>query len=99
VFRPAIKSVSSAARLLAVVGILLVGLSGFAQAVHVHPDDAKLPSHECSLCSVAHSGAIASVAYQPTPESITVRHVVIAEVLPQSSAFVFFLRIRPPPTV
>ncbi len=47
--------------------VLLVALTGFVQAVHSHANDSKLPSHECSLCSVAHAGVIGSAPYRPVP--------------------------------
>jgi hypothetical protein len=83
---------------LGLICVLLVGFSGFAQAVHVHSDNAKLPSHECSICSVAHSGVIASVTYQPSP--VVTRSVlfVAPDAIHQTSGFVFSLRIRPPPS-
>jgi hypothetical protein len=83
---------------LGLICVLLVGFSGFAQAVHVHPDNGKLPSHECSICSVAHSGVIASVTYQPVP--VVTRSVlfVAPDAIHQTSSFVFSLRIRPPPS-
>lgn len=87
------------ARVVSLVCVLLVVFSGFAQAIHVHTDDSKLPSHECSLCSVAHSGAVVSVAYQPSPEFVPAPLFVAPEALHQSSGFVFSLRIRPPPAV
>jgi hypothetical protein len=82
---------------LGLICVLLVGFSGFAQAVHVHSDNPKLPSHECSICSVAHSGVIASVTYQPSP--VVTRSVlfVAPDVIHQTSGFLFSLRIRPPP--
>jgi hypothetical protein len=82
---------------LALISVLLVGLSGFAQAVHVHPDNAKLPSHECSICSVAHSGAIASAPYRPSPVFVRSSLFIAPDLIHQSSRFVFSLRIRPPP--
>jgi len=83
---------------LGLICVLLVGFSGFAQAVHVHSDNAKRPSHECSICSVAHSGVIASVTYQPSP--VVTRSVlfVAPDAIHQASGFVFSLRIRPPPS-
>jgi hypothetical protein len=98
-FRIRSNRISATAKLLALAGVLLVAFSGFAQAVHVHADDSKLPSHECSLCSVAHSGAVVSVAYQPSPMFTLTELFIAPEGVQQSSGFVFSLRIRPPPTV
>jgi hypothetical protein len=84
-------------RTLGLICVLLVGFSGFAQAVHVHADNAKLPSHECSICAVAHSGVIASATYQPSPVFVRSVLFVAPDIIHQTSAFVFSLRIRPPP--
>jgi hypothetical protein len=80
--------------------VLIVALVGFIQAVHVHTDNSKLSSHDCTICSVAHSGVIHQATVSPVP----VFHRMIAalllpEIIPQSSGFVFSLRIRPPPAV
>jgi hypothetical protein len=86
-------------RLLSLACIFLVGFAGFAQAVHVHSENSKLPSHECSVCSVAHAGVLGSSVFQSAP---LVRHtvlVVLPETISKSSGFVLFLRIRPPPAV
>jgi hypothetical protein len=82
---------------LGLICVLLVGFSGFAQAVHVHSDKAKVPSHECSICSVAHSGVIASATYQPTRVVTRSALFVAPDAIHQTSGFVFSLRIRPPP--
>ena len=82
---------------LSLLCILLVAFTGLVQAVHVHSDNSKLPSHECSICSVAHAGVLVGTVYRPVP--LFVRRV--APVLPQvahsSFGFVSSLRIRPPP--
>jgi len=82
---------------LGIVCVLLVCFSGFAQAVHVHNENSKLPSHECSICSVAHAGVIASATYQPSPVFVRSVLFVAPDTIHQSSGFVFSLRIRPPP--
>jgi hypothetical protein len=84
-------------RTLGLICVLLVSFSGFAQAVHVHADNAKLPSHECSICAVAHSGVIASATYQPSPVFVRSTLLVTPDVIHQSSGFIFSIRIRPPP--
>src|ERR1022692_3266011 len=79
--------------------IVLVTFVGVVQAVHVHTDNSKLPSHECSVCSVAHSGVLSSTVYRPF--ALFVRTVLTAspDVIYKSSGFIFSLRIRPPPAV
>jgi hypothetical protein len=79
--------------------ILLVTFVGVVQAVHVHTDNSKLPSHECSICSVAHSGILTSAVYRPVP--VLVRSVLMLspEAIGNSFGVIFSLRIRPPPTL
>ena len=81
---------------LALLGIVLVAFTSFVQAVHVH-NGSKLASHECSLCSVAHSGVAVSVPYCPAPVFASTPLEVLAEANTHSSGFVPSLRIRPPP--
>jgi hypothetical protein len=84
---------------LSLLCILLVTFTGVIQAVHVHTENSKLPSHECSVCSVAHSGVLSSAVYRPAP--LFIRTVVTAsrEHTRSSFGFVSSLRIRPPPAV
>ena len=79
--------------------VLLVTFTGVVQAVHVHPDNSKVPSHECSICSVAHAGVISQAPYRPAP--VLVRAVLVAapDAIYKSSGFVSSLRIRPPPAL
>jgi hypothetical protein len=88
-----------AIRSLHVLCVLLVAISGFAQAIHVHPENSKLPSHECSLCSVAHSGVVTSALYRPAPVFVRTMLFVVPDAVSKSSRFVSSLHIRPPPSV
>ncbi|HEY1799718.1 MAG TPA: hypothetical protein VGG46_02190 [Terriglobales bacterium] len=80
--------------------VLIVAFVGFVQAVHVHTDNSKVSTQDCTICSVAHSGVIQSVSVSPIP----VFHRIVAalqlpKIFHQSSGYVFSLRIRPPPAV
>jgi len=79
--------------------VLLVAFTGVIQAVHVHTDNSKLPGHECSVCSVAHSGVLNSAVYRPVPLFVRTVLTVSPEVAHNSFGFVSALRIRPPPAV
>ena len=79
--------------------VLLVAFVGVVQAVHVHSDNSKLPSHECSVCSVAHSGVLSTAVYRPFDLFVRAVLTVSPEVARKSSGVIFSLRIRPPPTV
>ena len=85
------------AKNLSLLCVLLVVFAGFVQAVHVHSQDSKLPSHECSVCSVAHAGVIAQAVYRPVPVFVRSARVVLPEVPVKSSDSVFTIHIRPPP--
>jgi hypothetical protein len=82
---------------LSLLCVLLVAFAGFVQAVHVHSQNSGLPSHECSVCSVAHAGVVAQAVYRHTPVFARVVLVVLPEVPVKSSDSVFTLHIRPPP--
>ena len=84
-------------RSLALLCVLLVAFTGLVQAVHVHPQNSRLSSHECSVCSVAHAGVVARAVYPPAPLFKRGVHVVLAEGILHSSDPQFTLHIRPPP--
>jgi hypothetical protein len=86
------------AKALPLVCVLLVAISGFAQAIHVHTDDSKLPSHDCSVCSLAHAGVINIAIFNPVPVFTRAELFVAPDAVYQSLAFAFWLRIRPPPS-
>jgi hypothetical protein len=79
--------------------VLLILFAGFAQANHVHADKTSSTSHECSICSVAHAGAIVKVAYRAVPVFARSLLVVPQEVSPKPLLVASFLYIRPPPSV
>jgi hypothetical protein len=79
--------------------ILLVAFTGVVQSVHVHSDNSRLSSHDCSICSVAHAGVLSSAVYRPVPVFVRQILFVPPDLVRNSSGFVFSLRIRPPPTV
>lgn len=86
-------------KLLPLLCLFLAAYIGTVQVVHVHSASSKLPSHDCSVCSAAHSGAIATVAYHAAPVLFHGRLVVVSDVssgcmTPESSLY-----IRPPPSV
>jgi hypothetical protein len=82
---------------LSLICVALILFAGFAQANHVHTDRPDSATHECSVCSVAHAGALINVVYRPVPT--IVRSVLIqrCEASPKSLLLTFFLYIRPPP--
>src|SRR5580698_8881632 len=86
-------------KVLALLCALLVSLVGVVQATHVHSESSKLPSHECSMCSVAHAGVINNVVCPPVPLFVRTTLVVISDPISRSSEFVSSLHIRPPPAV
>jgi hypothetical protein len=78
---------------------LLMLFAGFVQANHVHTDKSTSANHQCSICSVAHAGALISATYQAVPvftRSILAR---CPEASPHSLLHNSVLSIRPPPSV
>jgi len=86
-------------RVSALLCVLLVGFIGFVQANHVHSDDSRIPSHECSICAVAHAGVLQQITYCPPAVFVRTIQVVVAEAAPKSSGFSSSIYIRPPPAV
>jgi hypothetical protein len=84
---------------LSLLCIALVAFIGVVQAVHVHAENSKIPSHECSICSVAHSGVLTSAVYRPVPLPVRAALIVSHDVVSKSSNVILSLYIRPPPTV
>jgi hypothetical protein len=83
---------------LSLICVLLILFAGFAQANHVHTDTSGSANHECSVCSVAHAGALINVAYRPVPVFVRSILVLRQEASPKSLLFASFLYIRPPPS-
>ena len=82
----------------AVCVCLMLALAG-VQATHLHPASSAPDNHDCSVCSVLHSGAIATVAYQMAP--LFARFIAPPAKDP-STETLFLVRslyIRPPPAV
>lgn len=84
-------------RFLSLLCVLLIAFTGLVQAVHVHTENSKLPAHDCSVCSVAHSAAATSPVYRPAPVFIQACVVVPQDAPFTSAYFASELCIRPPP--
>jgi hypothetical protein len=77
--------------------VLFVAFIGFVQANHVHSDDSRLPSHECSICAVAHAGVLQQLTYRPLIVFVATTSVTIHEVAARSFDGSSSIYIRPPP--
>jgi hypothetical protein len=82
---------------LACVGLIL--FVGVVQAIHVHPDNSKLPSHECSLCSIAHTGFVAGATHSFIPVLQVTAVAVAGQNEQRFSGYFSSHTIRPPPAV
>ena len=82
----------------ALLCVLLIFFAGFAQANHVHTNQTSSTNHECSICLVAHAGAILTANYRPVP--IFVRSILASFQNPSPKPLLLasFLYIRPPPS-
>jgi|SRR4030095_3385217 hypothetical protein len=84
-------------RVLPVFCGLLILLAGFAQSSHVHASKSNSPVHECSICSVAHSPAMAGGTYELDPAFLLAD--LACRLKPSTQLFLpsSSLYIRPPP--
>jgi hypothetical protein len=78
--------------------ICLILFAGFAQANHVHKSSSTSADHECSVCSVAHAGALINAAYRLVPVFIRSHFTLRDEVSAKPLLLGCFLYIRPPPS-
>lgn len=81
------------------LGFLCVCLIFFAasvQVTHVHPESAR---HDCSICSIAHAGVIATGTFEAVPVQAGVNLEYSAEPLVRSAKGTSVHFIRPPPSV
>ncbi len=80
----------------AVCCVVLIALTGFIAAVHVHPD-ASAVDHACSICALAHAGVAPAVSASPLPALVG---SILALTIAQTPHAIFFVSsqfIRPPP--
>ena len=92
------NGVAPRAAVFALLCSALVLIAGFAQANHVH-NDRSGASHVCSLCSVAHAGAIVPAAYQLGPLFLPEALTHCPDASPKPLLLTSFLYIRPPPSI
>jgi hypothetical protein len=85
-------------QVIALLCVLLVTFGALVQAIHVHSQNSKLSSHECSLCLVAHSGVLTGITSPLDPVFNRTAVVVTPDAQLHPSSFVLYLRIRPPPS-
>ena len=93
------RDVTSTRRAVAWVCVLLVLVFGVISVTHVHLNELKAANHSCSLCAVAHAGAIGSGIYYSAPVLASLAVLVTAENSPCVLRLVSSLYIRPPPSV
>jgi len=84
------------AQAVSILCVFLVLMISGVQATHVHPDSAK---HDCSLCMVAHAGALVTADFDVTPQWLPARMESAREPRLLSRLLSSFLYIRPPPSV
>jgi len=97
-FRSYPRAQWSLAKLLGIVCIALVLVSGFIQVTHTHP--VGQVDHDCSLCTTAHQVVQIAVVVVLALSIRPVIHSVPDELVPRSrQRFIFKLASRPPPVV
>lgn len=80
----------------AVCCVVLIALTGFIAAVHVHPD-ASAVDHTCSVCALAHAGVAPAVSASPLPVLVGSILVLTISQTPHALLLVSSQFIRPPP--
>lgn len=80
-----------------VVCLLLILLTGFVAAVHIHPGSSNAPEHSCSICALAHTGVISVQSGPPAPLFTSSGFFETISATSHSLLLVTFLYIRPPP--
>jgi hypothetical protein len=84
-------------RAAAVLCVCLIFLTGFISAVHFHADNSATPDHSCSLCALAHAGAVPVELGLPAPIFVSSGNFESTAEVSHSLLLVAFLYIRPPP--
>jgi len=79
--------------------VLLVCLSGFITAVHIHPDRANAPDRSCTTCAMAHAGVVPVALGSPVPVLSSSGTMEESAESAPSFALHSALYIRPPPLV
>jgi hypothetical protein len=80
----------------AVCCVVLIALTGFIAAVHVHPD-ASVIDHSCSICALAHAGVAPAVSASPLPVLVGSILALTVSQAPHTILLVSSQFIRPPP--
>jgi hypothetical protein len=86
-------------RAISAVCVLLVCLTGFITAVHIHPARANAPDRSCSVCAMAHAGVVPVELTSPAPALSSSGTLEESAESAPSFALHSALYIRPPPLV
>ncbi len=81
----------------AVLCVLLIALTGFVAAVHVHPAGSGAANHSCSVCALAHAGVAPAVAASPLPALVRSILALTVSQPPHALLLVSSQFILPPP--
>jgi len=81
----------------AVCCVVLIALTGFVAAVHVHPASSGAANHSCSVCALAHAGVTPAISASLLPALVGSILALPISRTPYSSILVCSQFIRPPP--
>lgn len=84
------------AQVLAIILLVVLAVSGTAQAAHSHAAEAGHDSH-CQLCLMAHHSVVPELQTAPVDAQATVAAVHVRDAQPVMSRALLTTRIRPPP--
>jgi len=94
---PDLRSGTWAYRAVALCCVLLIAITGFVAAVHVHANGSGVPDHSCSVCALAHSGVAPTQVALALPVFARSALFQASAQAPLSLLLVPSQFIRPPP--
>jgi len=95
--RPYLRLIGWAYTAVAVCCVVLIALTGFVAAIHVHPASSGAANHSCSVCALAHAGVAPAISASVLPALVGSIFAMTISRTPHSLILVSSQFIRPPP--
>ncbi len=96
-WKPDLRTGTSVYRAVALCCVVLIAMTGFVAAVHVHANNSGVPNHSCSICALAHSGVAPAQVASAVP---VFARSALFQASPQAPLYLLLVPsqfIRPPP--
>jgi len=95
--RPYLRLIGWAYTAVAECCVVLIALTGFVAAIHVHPASSGAANHSCSVCALAHAGVAPAISASVLPALVGSIFAMTISRTPHSLILVSSQFIRPPP--